>query len=389
MSKLLAKNLIKSIQKVTRSKRSNLHEPIFYGEEIKLLKSCIRSNFVSTAGPQVEVFEKKIAKLTNSRYVVACVNGTSALHLSLKLININRNCEVLLPSLNFVASANAIEYCGAVPHFIDSDRKTLGVNPEKLEKYLRKICIVKEKFCFNKKTKRKISALIAVHIFGHPCNIIKIKKICKRFKITLIEDAAEALGSYYKRKHAGMFGDIGILSFNGNKTITTGGGGALITNEKAIAQKAKLLSTTSKIPHLWKYDYDSVGYNYRLPNINSVIGIAQLNSLKKILKVKRNLFNKYKKELKKIDTVELFEEPENCKSNYWLNTVLLKDNSFHTRDYLINEINKKGIQVRPCWKLLHKLKHFSKYPSMNLDEAEKLEMKIINIPSSPMYGKYR
>tara|TARA_B110000438_G_scaffold198140_1_gene189643 strand:- start:56 stop:805 length:750 start_codon:yes stop_codon:yes gene_type:complete len=249
--------------------------------------------------------------------------------------------------------------------------------------------MVKKNFCFNKKTKRKISALIAVHIFGHPCNIFKIKKVCKKFKITLIEDAAEGIGSFYHRKHVGTFGRIGVLSFNGNKTITTGGGGALITNEKRIAQQAKLLSTTSKIPHAWKYDYDSVGYNYRLPNINSVIGIAQLNSLNKILKAKRNLFYKYKKELKKIDKIDIFQEPKYCKSNYWLNTVLLKSSSFRTRDYIINEINKKGIQARPCWKLLHKLKHFSKYPSMNLDEAKKLEMQIINIPSSAIYGEYR
>jgi len=389
MPKLLTESLIKSIQKVTRSKKSNLHEPIFYGEEINLLKDCIKSNFVSTAGPKVEIFEKKIAKFTNSKYAVACINGTSALHLSLKLVNVTRNCEVLLPTLNFVASANAVLYCGAIPHFIDSDQKTLGINPEKLEKYLKSICLVKNNYCFNRKTKRKILALIAVHIFGHPCNILKIKKICKKFKITLIEDAAEGIGSFYQRKHVGTFGKIGILSFNGNKTITTGGGGALITNEKKIAEQAKLLSTTNKISHPWKYDYGGVGYNYRLPNINAVVGIAQLNSLNKILKAKRNLFHKYRKELKKVDGINLFEEPKYCKSNYWLNTILIKKNSFYIRNYIIKKINKEGIQVRPCWKLLHKLKHFYKCPSMNLDEAKKLEMQIINIPSSPIYGEYK
>jgi aminotransferase in exopolysaccharide biosynthesis len=389
MLKPLIKKLIKSIQKVTGGKRSNLHEPIFYGEEINLLKKCIKSNFVSTAGPQVEVFEKKLAKLTNSKYVIACVNGTAALHLSLKIINVDRNCEVLLPSLNFVASANAIKYCGAIPHFIDSDKKTLGINPEKLEKYLKNICLIKKKVCFNKKTKKKISALIAVHIFGHPCNIFKIKTICKKFGIVLIEDAAEGIGSFYHKKHVGTFGKIGVLSFNGNKTITTGGGGALITNEKKIAKQAKSLSTTSKLPHLWRYDYESIGYNYRLPNINSVIGIAQLNSLNKILKAKRNLFKKYKKELKKINEIDLFQEPKFCRSNYWLNTILLKQHSLRKRDFIINEINKKGIQIRPCWKLLHRLKHFSNCPSMNLDEAKKLETQIINLPSSPIYGDYR
>jgi len=389
MSKILSKKIIKVIQKVTGKKKSNLHEPKFSGKEIDLLKKCIKSNYVSTVGPQVEIFEKKLAKLTGAKYVIACVNGTSALHLSLKSINIDKNCEVLLPSLSFVASANAVNYCGGTPHFVDSDKKTLGVNPEKLERYLEKTCTVKRNICFNKKTKKRISALIVVHIFGHPGEIFKIRKLCKKFFINLIEDAAEGIGSYFHNQHVGTFGKIGIISFNGNKTITTGGGGAIITNNKKIANIVKSLSTTNKLPHPWKYDYEAVGYNYRLPNINSALGIAQLNSLKKILADKRNLFKKYKKEFSKIREIDFFHEPKFCKSNYWLNAILLKNSSILKRDYIINKINKKKIQVRPCWKLLHRLKHFANCPKMNLDEAISLESKIITLPSSPIYGSHK
>ena len=389
MSKILSKKIIKVIQKVTGKKKSNLHEPKFSGKEIDLLKKCIKSNYVSTVGPQVEIFEKKLAKLTGAKYVIACVNGTSALHLSLKSINIDKNCEVLLPSLSFVASANAVNYCGGTPHFVDSDKKTLGVNPEKLERYLEKTCTVKRNICFNKKTKKRISALIVVHIFGHPGEIFKIRKLCKKFFINLIEDAAEGIGSYFHNQHVGTFGKMGIISFNGNKTITTGGGGAIITNNKKIANTVKSLSTTNKLPHPWKYDYEAVGYNYRLPNINSALGIAQLNSLKKILADKRNLFKKYKKEFSKIREIDFFHEPKFCKSNYWLNAILLKNSSILKRDYIINKINKKKIQVRPCWKLLHRLKHFANCPKMNLDEAISLESKIITLPSSPIYGSHK
>jgi len=389
MSKILSKKIIKVIQKVTGKKKSNLHEPNFSGKEIDLLKKCIKSNYVSTVGPQVEIFEKKLAKLTGAKYVIACVNGTSALHLSLKSINIDKNCEVLLPSLSFVASANAVNYCGGTPHFVDSDKKTLGVNPEKLERYLEKTCTVKRNICFNKKTKKRISALIVVHIFGHPGEIFKIRKLCKKFFINLIEDAAEGIGSYFHNQHVGTFGKMGIISFNGNKTITTGGGGAIITNNKKIANIVKSLSTTNKLPHPWKYDYEAVGYNYRLPNINSALGIAQLNSLKKILADKRNLFKKYKKEFSKIREIDFFHEPKFCKSNYWLNAILLKNSSILKRDYIINKINKKKIQVRPCWKLLHRLKHFANCPKMNLDEAISLESKIITLPSSPIYGSHK
>ena len=386
MKNQLVKRLIKSIQKVTNQKKSNLHEPIFFGEEVRLLRNCIKSGYVSSVGPQVKIFEKKLEKLTKAKHAVACINGTSALHLALKIMKVDENCEVLLPSLNFIASANAIKYCGATPHFVDSYKKTLGINPSKLEQYLKKISLVKNGYCFNKKTKKKISALIIVHIFGHPSDIFEIKKICKRFNIFLIEDAAEGIGSYYHNKHVGTFGKIGILSFNGNKTITTGGGGALITNDKKIAVLAKKLSTTDRIPHAWKWEYNSIAYNYRLPNVNSAIGIAQLNSLKKILKKKRKLFYKYYEEFQLFSGVDLFHEPKFCKSNYWLNVILLKKNSFKYRDYILTEINKAGIHARPCWKLLHRLKHFSKCPKMDLKEAEKLETKIISLPSSPVYG---
>ena len=387
MQNNFANKLLQTIKKVTKSSNPRLHEPYLDNYEIKEVTKCIKSNFVSTAGPQVKKFEGKLSKLTGSKFVIATNSGTSALHLALKAINIDSNSEVLIPSLNFVASANAIKYCNGEPHFIDSSEKDLAVDPFKLSKYLSKNTIIKGGKCINKRTKKVIKALIVVHIFGFCGNILHIKQLCKLFKIELIEDAAEAVGSYYKNKHLGTFGKFGILSFNGNKTITTGAGGALITNDKKLAKKILKLSQISKISHKWRLEYENVGYNYRMASLNAALGISQLDKLKLLIKDKKKLFLKYTKAFKNFNEFKLLNQSKNCKSNFWLITIILKENSFLKRDKIIKFLNDNGVQVRPCWKLLHRLQHFSKCPKMNLSNAEILEKKIINIPSSSIYGK--
>jgi len=387
MQNNFAYKLLEKIKKVTKSNNPRLHEPYLDNLEIKELKKCIKSNFVSTAGPQVKKFEKKIAKLTGSKFAIATNSGTSALHLALKATEIDNTSEVLIPSLNFVASANAIRYCNAVPHFIDSSKEDLAADPAKLSKYLKKNTKIRDGKCINKKTKKVIKALILVHIFGLSGNVLKIKNICRLHKIELIEDAAEAVGSYYKDKHLGTYGKLGILSFNGNKIITTGAGGALITNNERLAKKIYKLSQISKISHKWRLEYDDIGYNYRMASLNASLGISQLSKLKLLLKYKKKLFLKYTKAFKKFKEFKILNQSKNCKSNYWLITIILKENSFLKRDRLIQFLNDNGVQVRPCWKPLHRLKHFSKCPRMDLSNTEILEKKIINIPSSSIYGK--
>lgn len=383
-----SKNLSKSIKQVTNCDNPKLHEPYLSLDDLKEIKKCIKTNYVSTIGPQVKLFEKRLSKLTGAKYVIATNCGTSALHIALKAIHLEENTEVLLPSLNFVASANAVKYCNATPHFVDSNKKNLSIDAKKLSQYLKKNTFIKNNNCFNKKTKKKIQALILVHIFGLGCNIEKIKKICKIFKITLIEDAAEAIGSYYQDKHLGTFGKIGVLSFNGNKTITTGAGGAVITNDKKLAKEAYNFSTVCRKSHEWKIDFDGIGYNYRLSSLNAALGISQLKSLKKILNFKKKLFFKYKKEFRKFSEFKILDQEKKFKSNFWLNTIILNLNSINKRNIIIKYLNRFGIQARPCWALLHKLKHFQDCPKMNLDNANELEKNIINIPSSPKYGEF-
>lgn len=386
MKKNFIKQLAKSIKLVTNTQKPRLHEPLLDKSELVEIKKCIKSNYVSTAGPQVNKFERKLSKLTGAKYVVATNSGTSALHLALKAINIEKNSEVLIPSLNFVAGGNVIKYCNAIPHFIESNKNDLSIDATKLKAYLKKIVKFKYGKSINKKTKRPITALIIVHVFGHSGNIKEIKKICNFFKIKLIEDAAEAIGTFYKKKHLGTFGKCGVLSFNGNKTITTGAGGALLTDDKNLAKKVLKLSLVSKKPHKWKLVYDDIGYNYRMPGINAAIGLSQLKKLNFIIKKKRKLFLNYKKEFKKYSEFILLDQPKNCKSNFWLNTIILKNNSIQVRNNIIKKLNQYGVQARPCWRLLHKLKQFSHYPRMNLSISEKLEKNIINIPSSSIYG---
>jgi len=359
-----------------------LHEPCFLGNERKYLKECIDSNFVSSAGKFVDLFENKIKNLTGSKYTIAVVNGTSALHIALRLLNVSSDDEVLVPSLTFIGPVNSIMYCGATPHFIDSEHNTFGVDAKKLKNYLEKKTIYKNGRCINKSTNKIIKAIVVVHVFGHPVDISEIKKVSEKFNIPILEDAAEGIGSFYKNKHVGTFGKLGVISFNGNKTITTGGGGIILTNDKNLAKRAKHLTTTAKKPHKWEYNFEEVGYNYRMPNINAAVGIAQLENLPKLLLRKRELFRAYSQSFDSVSGVSIQKEPKECKSNYWLQTLVLDQRKKNYRDLILKNTNENNIMTRPCWKPMHKLKHLKSFPRMNLKVTEDLYSRLINIPSS-------
>jgi perosamine synthetase len=356
-----------------------LHAPQFNGNEKKYLNECIDSTFVSSVGKFVDEFEEKIAHYTGAKYAVATSNGTSALHIALLLANVTENDEVITQPLTFVATCNAISYCNANPIFIDVDKDTMGLSPSSLQVYLEKNTFIKSQQCINNRTGKVIKACVAMHTFGHPCRIDKIKDICDKYYINLIEDAAESLGSFYKDKHTGTFSQMGVMSFNGNKIITAGGGGCFITNDKELAKRAKHLTTTAKVPHKWEYTHDMVGYNYRMPNLNAALIVAQLEQLENFLNHKRNLANRYA-EFFNLNTIKFIVEPKNSKSNYWLNAVILKDEK--QRDLFLEETNSKGVMTRPIWTLMNKLTMFQNAQCGELTNAEWLEKRVVNIPSS-------
>jgi len=363
-----------------------LHEPRFAGNELKYLQECIDTGWVSSVGKFVDQFEAMLAEYTGAKYAIAAVNGTAALHICLKLAGVTQGDEVLAPALTFVATANAVTYCGAIPHFVDSEEKTLGLDPHKLESYLAEIAEVRSDVCFNKLTGRRIKAVVPMHTFGHPVDLDPLIELCTRYKLELIEDAAESLGSYYKGRHTGNWGLASALSFNGNKVITTGGGGAILTNDGALAKLAKHITTTAKVPHKWEFYHDMVGYNYRLPNINAALGCAQLEQLPLFLESKRSLASRYREAFKEIGGIRFFTEPDFAKSNYWLNVLLLDEDRAARRNDLLKITNDEGILTRPAWNLMHKLPMFKESPKMELSVAESLERRIINIPSSAVLG---
>jgi perosamine synthetase len=302
--------------------------------------------------------------------------------VSLLLAGVQQNDEVLVPGLTFVATANAISYCGGIPHFVDIEEDTLGINPFKLENYLSSITEVCGGCSINKNTGRKISAIVPVHIFGHPCKIDAILEVAKKYKLEMVEDAAESLGSFYKGKHTGTFGKLGAISFNGNKIITTGGGGMIITDDEELARQAKHLTTTAKVSHKWEYVHDRVGYNYRMPNLNAALGCAQLNRLPELLQSKKDLFGKYREHISRIDDIRLFEEPSYCSSNYWLQTTILDEANLALRDEILAILNDAGLMSRPAWTGIHKLNPFQDCPQMDMSTTDCLEKRIINLPSS-------
>jgi perosamine synthetase len=377
-------SIIQALRKVLSEEKDfiALHEPVFNGNEWRYLKDCLDSGWVSTAGDYVDVFESRLAEFTGSKYAIAVINGTAALQLCLTLVGVCADDEVLMPSLTFVATANAATYCGAIPHFIDSEERTLGICPETLEVYLSKTVEIKDNECFNKKTGRRIKAVVPMHTFGHPVDLDPLSQICERFSITMVEDAAESMGSYYKGVHTGNQGKASAFSFNGNKVITTGGGGAILTNDESIAKKARHLSTTARVSHKWEYDHDCVGYNYRLPNINASLGCAQLEQLPEFLNEKRLLADRYRDVFEDVEGVSVFTEPDFARSNYWLNVLLLDEANHELRDEILELTNKQGIMTRPVWKLMHKLRMYKDCPRMELHVSENLEKRLINIPSS-------
>lgn len=382
----LVDEIVVALQSVTGTGPAALHEPSFEGNEWVYLKECLDSTYVSSVGKYVDLFEDELAEYTGAKHAISVVNGTAALHIALKLAGVKASDEVLIPALTFVATANAVIYCNATPHLVDSEENTLGIDTNKLFEYLKQNTFQRSKQCINKNTGNVIRALVPMHTFGHPSNIEDLLLISHEFNIVLVEDAAESLGSFYKEKHTGTFGLLGILSFNGNKTITTGGGGAILTNDYDLARRAKHLTTTAKMAHAWEFRHDEVGYNYRMPNINAALGCAQLEQLKKKLEAKRNLHNRYKKALLKVKGVKLFSEPENCRSNYWLQTLLLDVSKSENRDAILERTNSLGIMTRPAWVLMNELNQFKNFPSNDLNQSSSLANRIINIPSSPSLG---
>ena len=384
--KHLAGQVVDAIRTVAGEGPVALHEPRFAGNEWAYLKECLDSTFVSSVGHYVDRFESELAAYTGARHAVAVVNGTAALHVALRLAGIRPKDEVLIPALTFVATANAVAYCGATPHFVDSAQNTLGMDPGELREYLRRTTDFHNKQCLNRETGRIIRALVPMHTFGHPADIEGLLAVARDFKLALVEDAAESLGSTYHGQHTGTCGLLGMLSFNGNKTITTGGGGAILTNDTELARHARHLTTTAKVPHRWEYMHDEVGYNYRLPNINAALGCAQLEQLPGYLLAKRRLFERYRVAFKEVPLATIFSEPEGCQSNYWLQTLVLDESAPDQRDAVLSATNENGLMTRPVWTLMHKLPPYRECPRMPLGVAESLERRLINLPSSAHLG---
>lgn len=357
-----------------------LHAPHFGGNEKKYLNDCIDSTFVSSVGEYVNRFEDMMAEITGARYAIAIVNGTNALHMALLLCGVKREDEVLSQALTFIATANAISYIGAQPVFLDVDRDTLGMSPAALRQFLEtKAERRADGFTYNKSSGRRVAACIPMHTFGLPCRIDELAAICADWNIALIEDAAESLGSYYKGRHTGVFGKVGTFSFNGNKTVTCGGGGALITNDEALAKQAKHLTTQAKVPHRWEFRHDQIGYNYRMPNLNAALACAQLEQLEEILKNKRELALAYKEFFAKTEIRFAAEIPE-AKANYWLNAILLQDRE--TRDAFLTYSNDNGVMSRPAWELMTDLPMFAHCLHEGLVNSRYVADRLVNIPSS-------
>jgi len=357
-----------------------LHEPRFTGNEKKYVMEAIESTFVSSVGQFVTRFEEMMCSITGAPYAVATMNGTSALHVALRLVGVERDDEVIVPPLSFVATANAVLYCGATPLFIDVDRTTLGLSPQSVVEFLKEHAQIQTKgSCLNKLTGRRISACVPVHVFGHPCRVDEIAEVCAGYGIPVVEDAAESIGSLFHRRHTGTFGVMGVFSFNGNKTVTSGAGGAIITADPLLAARAKHITTTAKVPHPYEYVHDEMGYNYRMPNLNAALACAQLEQLDRFIACKRNLAKRYAAFFEE-QGIEFVTEPRFARSNYWLNAIILQDRA--TRDQYVEYTNQCGVMTRPAWRLLNTLPMFQGCQTDGLAQARWLEERIANIPSS-------
>lgn len=357
-----------------------LHAPLFIGNEKKYLAECIDTTFVSSVGKFVDRFEELVACYTGSKRAVVCVSGTNALHMGMLLVGVERDDEVLTQALTFIATCNAISYIGAHPVFLDVDRDTLGLSPLAVKRWLSTHAEVRNGQCYNKRTGRRIKACVPMHTFGHPMKIDELLAVCNEYHIEFVEDAAESIGSFYKGRHTGTFGRVGAISFNGNKTITTGGGGMLLFQDEELGRLAKHLTTQAKVPHRWAFVHDHIGYNYRMPNINAALGCAQMENLDRYVSNKRETAERYREFFSHIPDVEFVVEPANSRSNYWLNAVLLKDR--RTQQSFLEYTNDHGVMTRPVWELMNRLDMFRGCETDGLENTVWLEERIVNIPSS-------
>tara|TARA_B100001989_G_scaffold252772_1_gene236099 strand:+ start:384 stop:1562 length:1179 start_codon:yes stop_codon:yes gene_type:complete len=377
----ISKNLYKTLKKF-KKKKLYLHEPdLSLKQDFNNLKTCIQRNEVSATGSFVKEFEKKISKITGSKYVVSTNSGTSALHVSCILSGITKNDEVLLPAFTFVASANSIIYCQATPHFVDTKKNELTIDFEKLDIYLNKITRKVNNKTINRNTNKVIKAIMVVHPYGQPADCDKMIKIAKKYNLKIIEDAADALGSFFSKKHVGTFGKLGVLSFNGNKIVTCGSGGAILTDDKKLAEKARILITTSKIIHKFKVEHSGLGYNYRMSNINAALGLSQLNRFYKTINYKKKIHNFYKYELNK-NYLEIQTENKNQQFNHWLQIAIIAKKYKSKVDLILKELTGKNFFLRKGWELMINLKHLKNYPRMNLNCSKDLQSRLINLPSS-------
>lgn len=354
--------------------------PVFAGNEKKYLEECIDTTFVSSVGKFVDRFEKDMAEYAGCKKAVVCVSGTNALHMSMMLAGVECDDEVLTQALTFIATCNAISYIGAHPVFIDVDKNTMGLSPDALKEWLVKNAEIKNGQCYNKNTGRRVKACVPMHTFGHPVRIVEIANLCEEYHIELVEDAAESIGSLYKGKHTGTFGKVGAISFNGNKTITTGGGGMMLFNDEELAAHAKHLTTQAKVPHRWEFRHDHVGYNYRMPNINAALGCAQLENLDKFIASKRQLALEYAEYFKNVEDIQFFTEPDDTFSNYWLQVVILKDKD--AQQAFLQQTNDNGVMTRPIWELMNRLPMFEHCENDGLKNTIWFADRVVNIPSS-------
>jgi perosamine synthetase len=379
--KNLAQDLLAATRRVTGPGDQALHEPLFGDDEFETVSKTLRSTMVSSVGLQIVDFENRVREFTGAKFAVATVNGTAALQIALESTGLIPGDEVLLPSLTFAATASAIVHAGGTPVFIDSKPETVAIDPISLRSWLEANVVKQNGKSWNKGTGNRIHAIVPVHIFGHPAELDDLVTLCAEFNLLLVEDAAESLGSFYKNQHTGTFGIAGIISFNGNKTITTGGGGMVVTNSEEIANRVRHLITTAKLPHPWEYVHDAVGYNFRLPNLNASLGVAQMRNLGKIVQLQRRLYQTYEAEFRDTVGIRLLSEPKDTRSNYWLQTVLLDDANL--RDQVIEVFHADGLKVRPAWRPLHLLEPYKKYQKTPMPGTENVYSRLVNLPSSP------
>ncbi len=382
MPSSLAHRIVQAIRSVIGTDPAGLHEPRFQGNERAYLMECLDSTYVSSVGAFVDRFEAGLAAYTGATHAVATVNGTAALHTALLLAGVQAGDEVLVPALTFVATANAVSYCGAWPHFVDSEARTLGIDPSALREYLQRVVVRQDSLSINRETGRVLRALVPVHALGHPVNMVELLAVAEEYNLVLVEDAAESLGSTWLGRHTGTFGRMGILSFNGNKIITTGGGGCILTDDTALAHRARHLTTTAKLPHRWAFEHDRIAYNYRMPNLNAALGCAQLESLPDLLASKRRLHSAYAQAFATVSGVSLLTEPDGANSNYWLPALILDETMADERDAILTATHEAGLMTRPLWTLMPHLSQFAHCPKADLPVAESLVRRVINIPGS-------